>query len=314
MEKNKINYNYSNDKLEENDWINIEIKCKEQKHIDENDNLKNIIDFDEKTLQSYNITFEQLEKFFEKVQCHFFKQIKNKKFYEMNKNEKILIDNIVINKEWRQKSFLCVKIFNDKLIVVLIGWDNAEKCPFQSKHNKCNEHSDTDWFFIKIDTQEHMHIDDLLFHQIGCHHFFQSIKSSYHVDPHKLIKFFNLQPDIDYTTEYDIEKVWCCSYIVSSTRDLDKLPKKKYLVKQEQLLEYFDTDKIKHTKYGLNDIYYNNDRVIFIVNDMNTFPSPTIFNNHIIPFNQKPDFIGAMTFHFDETKNITKNEETKKWI
>lgn len=295
----------------------IESQCKNKKHIGEKDNLKNIIETDEKILQSHGITFDQLQNFFEKIRYHFYKQIENSKKYYMTKNEKILTNNLKIGGSgWCQRSYDCSKIFGGKLIVAIVIWGGAETCPFQSKLDKCYhgyEYGDSDWIFIRPDTNEAMHIGDLLFHQINVHHFFQSPASCYRVDPEKLIKFFNIQPNVDYTTEFDIKTEWCPTGEHSSSRDINESATKKWKIKKYELA-YFKQEKIAHIEHDLNDIYYSNKRVTIIVNDMNTLPLPIIVNGHVVPFNEKANFVGSKSYELKEIKTVTENEESKKWL
>jgi hypothetical protein len=63
--------NIANIQLDDKEWVRIENKCKDQRHISNDDDLKSIIKIDEKILQDCDITFEQIEDLFEKIRYHF---------------------------------------------------------------------------------------------------------------------------------------------------------------------------------------------------------------------------------------------------
>ena len=56
--------NKSNIELTDQDWKLIETKCKESKHIQQDENLTDIIVQDEKIIDKLNISFEQIQDFF----------------------------------------------------------------------------------------------------------------------------------------------------------------------------------------------------------------------------------------------------------
>lgn len=316
MDIHKINCNIPNNELDEKEWERINKCCINQKHIGENDDLQNIIDTDKKTLQSHGITFEQLNNFFSKIKYHFYKRLNDNKKYKLTDNEKKILHNYVGKSGWCQRYFHCAKIFDDQFIVALIGWGGAETCPFQSQLDKKYhgyEYGESDWIFIKTNTNETIHIGDLLFHQINVHEFFQSPSSPYRVEPKKIIEFFSLKSEINYATDLNISQIWRSVGENSSMRSLKYPATKKFRI-DERNLKLFGSEKITHMEYDLNDIYYSDSRTVLIVNNMETLPQPIEINGYKIPLKNKNDFIGLVSYELKEKKTITENEESQKWI
>lgn len=318
MEQIKINCHYSNDKINEDEWNRIELQCKEQKHLAKNDKLRDIIESDEKTLESYGITFKQLKDFFKKIKYHFYHQMSNNVNYQINKNERKLLKTLKIDSNSFPYSWNYTKIFNGKLIIGFSIWDGAEICPFKSDLDKQYhgyEYGDTDWFFIKTDTNEVMHIGDLLFHQINTHHFFQSPESLYRADPAKIISFFSLKTGMDYITDFIISKKWCQEFCSSSFNGIGVHKIRKI---EEYEMKKFETDTITHVKHDTNDIYYTDTSALLIINNKNTLPISIIIHDHIIP---NEDFIdideyttASIFYKLKNIKSISETERSKIWM
>jgi hypothetical protein len=261
-----INCNHENLLLESDEWSRIEGQCKKQKHICESDDLKTIIENDERTVREYGITFDQLSDFFDKVKYHYYKKINCDELYNLSQEELNIFEQYKIGGSgWCSHGFKVVRIFNDKIIVGRVTWGGAETCPFQSLEDSRYhgyEYGSHDWIFLNALTKESMHIGDLLFHQISKHHFFQSHSSKYRVDPLKLISLFGLKPDISYKTEIITSKLWTSDGSCSCSRRF--YPDKLY-----SLVDIVRGDKpnnLKHENYGSNDLYYNYAQAFLVVN------------------------------------------------
>ena len=202
-----INCNYSNDRLDENEWERIQTQCVKQKHIGPNDNLQTIINTDTQTLANAGITFNQLEDLFvtfkllakkHKSSFSHYPDIIKKYFDDKSDNF------FKLNKSgwccWCM-SYHQFEMFGSKYFVIRYTWGGAETCPFQSVEDKKYhgyEYGSHDWLIWNLDSSKFMHIGDLLFHQITAHQFFQAPGSAYRVEPAKLIELFGLKPGVEY--------------------------------------------------------------------------------------------------------------------
>ena len=315
-----VECNYSTDLLSAIEIERIEKKCKQQRHIDDTDKLFAQINADEQVLASYGITFNQLEKFFEKIKYHFYKAVRNHKDHTLTSEEISLVDSVFVSGTgWCRWGSSYAKIFHDKVLVVIQTWGGAEKCPFQRLEDKRYngyKYGSHDWYFIKIDTNEIMHIGDLLFHQISKHHFFQSSLSKFRVDPEKLINFFNIRPDIDYSTSVTNSFYWTCN-------SSDTCLRKFYKDRIYSISDISDKNKFEalpQKKYGVNCAYYSDDTVLLIVNDLASLPTcldlPTDPEDQISKKAHLNDIeeIGTHNYTRKVMTSIDSLEEEKVWM
>lgn len=264
----ELKCNYTNDTLSEDEWYRIENKCKSQHHLQDSDNLKQVIFNDENVLASANITFEQLTDFFEKVKYHYYYQINHNNEYKLSQTESNTISQLNIwGSAWCCWNLKFTKIFKNTIIVGRITWGGAEQCTFQSlEDNKYHgyEYGSHDWIFFNTVTNECMHIGDLLFHQISKHHFFQSPSSKYRVDPLKLISFFQLQPHVNYKSDFVHSYVWK-EYGFSSHHTHEPTDS----TFNDMSITSYNVDDFKHENFGSNYAYYDDERLFLFVNNKN---------------------------------------------
>lgn len=250
-----VNCNISNNQIDETEWSRIDDVCKSHHHIGQNESIKDIIERNEERLAAHGITFDQLEKFFDKLRNHY----ENNEKTKISESDAELVGNIfkdVNTNGWCMWGCSKASVFNDTLTIIKITWGGAEECTFQSTEDKKYhgyEYGSHDWFFIKGDNI--MHIGDLLFHQIVKHHFFQSPQSKYHVDVDKLVEFFGLTKDTDYSTAI------CKGRILQIEKGLTP--------------EEFAQENIEcmtHEINNVNEFYFDDKSVIMIINDKKTIP------------------------------------------
>lgn len=188
-------------------WNEIETRCINQHHLFEGENLNEIIKKDEDKLASYGITFDQLKQLFDTIRQS--TSHKNWRLAELaTYDDRVkMCQHIPICLEQHDKPehySIQTKhpLFDGKFYIITVEWMGSERCPFQPDSDTeyhGHEYGCRDFLFIKSGGDECLHIGDLLFHQIIEHHFFQSPLSSYHVDIDRLVKFFDLQPNVDYS-------------------------------------------------------------------------------------------------------------------
>lgn len=194
-----MNCNNSNENISENEWYQIELQCKTQNHLSPTDKLKTLIITDEELLFQNDITFENLDNFFEDLQYKYYLEcVKENGFmltsFNSNKSNcfTIALDKLKIKCTDMISRVEFIEIYKN-IYTYRCDYMGAEICPFKSSEDKCyrgHEYGCSDWFFINIETMDVLHIGDLLFHQIVKHHFFQSLDSVYRVNPNELINFF----------------------------------------------------------------------------------------------------------------------------
>lgn len=188
-------------------WNEIENRCINQKHLYEGENLLEIIKKDEDKMSSYGITFEQLEQLFNNIR-------QTTSFHNWRQEEPATDDDLVKMCQYipicydqharpeHHRGHSKHSFFDGKIYIITMEWCGSERCPFQLDTDTTYhgyEYGCRDFLFIKREQDECLHIGDLLFHQIIDHHFFQSPLSRYHVDINRLVRFFDLQPHVDYS-------------------------------------------------------------------------------------------------------------------
>jgi hypothetical protein len=188
----------------------IETRCVNQHHLFEGEKLKEIIKKDEDKLASYGITFDQLNKLFDNIRqttSH-----DNWRMEELTTQEDRdkMCQYIPICREQsdQHKNQTKYPLFDGKFYVIKAEWLGSERCPFQPDSDTKYyglDYGCRDFLIINKDGSDCIHIGDLLFHQIIVHHFFQSPSSQYHVDIDRLVKFFDLQPNVDYSFKKPVE-------------------------------------------------------------------------------------------------------------
>lgn len=298
--------NIDNNKFDDAEWSRITEVCRKKKHIGQDENVKEIIENDDKRMEQYGITYEQLEKYFDKIMKHY----GNNRKMRINDDDKLMINKVMKGIDtggWCLWLAEKAKIFNGRITVVRLTWGGAEQCPFQDIKDKKYygyEYGSHDWIFIKdVDV---MHIGDLLFHQIVRHHFFQSPQSRFHVDIDKLIKFFDIKKDVDYTTTTKKCKI--------ITREED--------IKEEAFMK-FDKTQMRHDVYETNEIYYDDKNIILCINDINTLPERVNLSGYenelcmVLSYYKRPqagvDKKTIKLFELGNTKVLDDDELTKNW-
>lgn len=318
--KKQINCNLSNDIFNDEEWERIQMTCRKKKHIGKNDSLRELIKTDEQKLSNNGITFEQLNNFFEKIKYHFLRKIssRNTIFRSTEEEDKIFEKYDLGQCGWSCWGIKAARIFQNKLLAIRITWGGAESCPFQSVHDTRYhgyEYGSHDWIFIKKQNGkcvDSMHISDLLFHQIVCHHFFQSPSSPYHVDIEKLVNFFNLRSNIDYANDLVYENVWRLGGGGWTRPERNEL-KKIFVAKKEDLKE-LNKQYFVHLEFGINDIYHDKECLIVYTNDGSSIPSELYINGARLRFNNESCDIGIQKYYIGKNKYITEAEEKKEWM
>lgn len=305
--------NYNNETLSDMEWDRIETQCKKQRHLETEDNLKDLIARDEKAIASHGLSFEQLGLFFEKLKLHFAKEVNEKKEHKLTSAEVVLLKKHALGGSgWSSWASHVATIFNGKLVVARYTWGGAETCPFQSSEDDGYhgyEYGSHDWIFIRTDKNESMHIGDLLFHQITKHHFFQSPSSGYRVDPSKLISFFDLRKDVDYQTETITKDMWRSRDSTSCLRRFNK--ERTYSLKDAwNAAKHTD---LKRQQFGTNEVY-SNDKVCFVVVNKFADGLPALIDNIQLNYQQTEDVIGVFGYDKGEFTEITEHERSRVWL
>jgi hypothetical protein len=93
-----------------------------------------------------------------------------------------------------------------------ISYNGAQICPFKNKKLDNLYHGydygSSDITITDKVTNESITFNTLLIHMIDAHHFFESPLSQHRVDPKKVIKMFDIKPDIDYQPNYKYYRSW----------------------------------------------------------------------------------------------------------
>ena len=267
-----------NEALCQEEWDVIGIQCKEAGHLIEDLDLRGRIAQDEQAIKETGITFEQLKKFIYKIRIHYDHAKKNddeEKFERIKRDFREIVDypGISGNKE-------CCLIFGN-IVVFKVSFFGAKECPFQSRENKKyygHDYGSNNWYFLNIDTNETMCICDLLFHQISEHHFFQSPNSRYRVDPLKLVRFFNLERGVDYSTTTQTKQKWILKEI-TNYNDSDNYSCcflssfiSSFISRFMSMFTETEYASMKEVQQGGNIIYYNSDKAVLIKNSGTKFP------------------------------------------
>lgn len=222
--KNKLKVNNTcGCNITNEDIIRIDEQAKRQNHLSNIDNLLDIIKSDEEKLAKYNITFEQLDAFFDKLKSHYHYQknyrecsiIEVSEFLTKQPREEIH-KLILQNEKYFNEYYPAANLLGSNISATYIEWMGAEQCPFQSPDDKKYygyEYGSRDWIFMNHITNKSLFIGDLLFHEIGKHHFFQSPSSDYHIDVDELVNFFELDTKLDSYLNFDIKEKYTHSFI-----------------------------------------------------------------------------------------------------
>lgn len=95
-------------------------------------------------------------------------------------------------------------IIDKKYLVTCISYWGFQPCPFYC-FCEITHRSDTgggdDFWVYDLETKKTLEFNDLLIHLIGNHHFFEG-NVHHRLNPETIIDFFNLQPNIDYSSEF----------------------------------------------------------------------------------------------------------------
>jgi len=242
MSGEKLKCNFPNYQLTDEELTRIETKARHQNHLSASYNLKDLIKSDEKRLARYNITFDQLGIFFDKLKSHYHYQMNHQNYYSGT-----IVDYLQNRRSFRERKF-ANNILGSNIIATSIEWMGAEQCPFQSLDDRKyhgHEYGCRDWLFINIDTNKSLFVGDLLFHEIAKHHFFQSLESDYHIDVDELIGFFQLDSKLKSYMNFEIKEVYTSSCSLGSSHyrydkdgQLQLYFDKKFMDKQvEKLME-----------------------------------------------------------------------------
>lgn len=269
-----IHCNYNNDKLREDDWSSISNKCIKLNELDKDENIEQLISSDEVIVDKCGITFDQLDKFFDKIMAHIgcadlvVPTSDEDKILRECYNNIITTERVIATRALRQ-------IFN-KYLVFMIVYNTSKECPFKSgidRRNHDYEYGNADFIFLNRKTGETLHIENLLIHQIPKHHFFQSHVSKYRVDPEKLINFFELKQNEDYSTETETLLEWhLWSRGEIDPTECENITKKS----REQMgapIAPFDVIRTPHDPFGENIIYHDDNNIWVFVKDLNTLPN-----------------------------------------
>ncbi len=241
--------NYPNDQLSGVEWSRIERQCKSQRHLAKNENLKDRIQEDAKTLAELGITCKQIGDFMRTIKYRFSKYRELNNHGEMSRDEKKLV-KINTGMNFAYKGV----ILDGRYEVFYLAWMGAEECPFQSPLDKKYhgyEYGYCDWGFHKVGTDEWFRYGDLLMHEIEAHGFFQSEGSHYRVDPKEFIEFFELKPGVDYSPNIEEIEVWESGGGVSGgTKTFEEFVE-KFIVDQKKMYDadYSQVDRIETEDY-----------------------------------------------------------------
>lgn len=308
---------YSNENLNNENWNKINERCKKKDIIDFDENVEDIIKNDEMKLKNLGITFSQLRNFLKKIKYHYINQCKlvelpngNIESIKLTKKEMLLIQS---KTGLQSDEYFTLRIFNNKLTVVLHTSFLDEKCPFD---NDKTSRGAKNWFFINSRTNKFFHIRDILFHQIIHHNFMNGPSSSYRIDPIEFVSFFSLKRDVDYSTDTIIEYEWiyCEDSLVYFPDENQK--KEKYIFGDEELY-FFEGEETIEKNIGKNDIYHTDKKLVLIINDISTLEFPIIVNGSKVIFNSdetESEIFGSIFFVLKKQTKITENEKNHMWI
>jgi len=153
--------------------------------LQQGDSLIEVIDNDKRYLRSVNITYKQIVDRIETIIGKYYRSLDLKK-------ESMLIEN--------------------KYKITSICSLGAQECPFQNKKKDQgyhgHEYGNADITIVNIETGESITFSNLLPHMIVKHHFFESPKSLYRLDPSQIIRILDIKPNIDYQPTYKYFYSW----------------------------------------------------------------------------------------------------------
>ena len=184
---NTIHCNVSNDQLSMEEWSSIESRMRPDRYsqvgfLAEDEKLSTVIEQDRQTLQHFGITYDQI--------ADILKYIEDKYI----------------------KSSHLVALINEKYQVSSVCYMGAQECPFQN-HKLDDRYHGVDYGSVdltvkNVATGKTITFGTLLHHLIRAHHFFESPKSPYRLDPVDVIELFDLKPGVVYTPKYEILEEW----------------------------------------------------------------------------------------------------------
>jgi len=256
----------------------LETRCHEKEHLDKDESLIDRITLDELSLSAIDITHDQIYQLHKLIQakCSAFAKITEKdveayqrlsEYYD--KEQTLNHDDLISKTLLKVKSYVndhrewCVQYVQNSIIyihsnsfrVCSLSWGGAEQCPietyFDSRYHGY-QYGCQDYYIINDQTQELLFYGSLLPTQGMKFHFYQSPSSQYRLDPMQFAKFFSMQPDFDYTPQYEEYKTFetCnASFTGSYNPTKENNLQDEYIDKPyNEVLEFEDNEYVKAWK------------------------------------------------------------------
>jgi hypothetical protein len=124
-------------------------------------------------------------------------------------------------------------------------WGGAEQCPiltyYDDKYHGY-EWGSYDWFFRNQKTDEWLYVPDLFPFQFANYGFAQGHGSKYRTDPVKLIKFFDMNPDANYSPIMKSAQYWF-DWMSSSQVDNELISNKQKIYVDKNVTIYDSSDR-----------------------------------------------------------------------
>jgi hypothetical protein len=163
---------------------------------------------------------------------------------------------------------------NDKrFLYCIVVHRRTEKCPILTFYDKTyygNDYGSIDHYFLNIDTNETFKYPDIFVLQFFNYGFCQGYMSDYRTDPVKLIKFFGLKPNVDYSAimgnklylelRNNVDRIIECETNCTNRHEMYKLFSEKHeniLVYEDDDIKVFNISDLKTTKEILQPPRFN---------------------------------------------------------
>ena len=194
-----IHCNIPNSQISEEEFATIEQrmypgKSSDSGFLQQGEKLEEVMEVDQKYLQSVSITYEQIADRLETIVGKYYRC----QYLHSQKN----LDDVDSP----------AHMVEEKYMIGHWTYNGAQTCPFQNEELDKAYHGfdygDTDITIRNINTGRSIVFNTLLLHMIRQHNFFESPKSSHRLEPGQVIELLEIKPNVDYKPAYKYYQRW----------------------------------------------------------------------------------------------------------